>query len=150
MKSILKLALILMLTIFVNCTKEEVERNDTSIVPPTSFGRDNEILGTVYLSNREVTISVWDHGRIDGDIVSIYVNGNLVIDERTLRGPSDKIDISTTLDHNGFNYILLYAHNEGDISPNTAAIGIDDGETFEEFSLESNLYTNGTVNLVID
>ena len=153
MKSTLKFTFILLLTTMMlfNCSKDdEIERNDSSIIPSTSLSRDNEVLGTVYLSNRDITISVWDHGKIDGDIVSIYVNGELLINEKTLNGPSDKIEVNTTLDYNGYNYILLYAHNEGRISPNTAAIRIDDGVSTEDFTLESNLSTNGTVDLVID
>ncbi len=129
---------------------EEIERNDESIIPTNSFGRDNQVLGTVEINGRNITISVWDHGQIDGDIVSIYVNGTKVIDEETLDGPSNKFSVSTTLDYNGYNYILLYAHNEGSISPNTAAILIDDGTSSEQFSLSSNLSTNGTVNLIVD
>ncbi len=49
--------------------------SDVSIVPPSFGGRTNNVLGTVNLASKKVTISVWDHGSIDGDIVSIYVNG---------------------------------------------------------------------------
>ncbi len=152
MKSTLKLTFLFFITtILFNCSKDdEIQRNDNSIIPSTSLGRDNQVLGTVYLSSRDVTISVWDHGIIDGDVVSIYVNGELLIDEETLNGPSDKIEVNTTLEYNGYNYILLYAHNEGSISPNTAAIRIDDGVSTEDFTLESNLSTNGAVDLVID
>lgn len=68
----------------------------------------------------------------------------------TLDGPSDKIEVNTTLEYNGYNYILLYAHNEGSIAPNTAAIRIDDGVSTEDFTLQSNLSTNGAVDLIID
>lgn len=152
MTSKLKLTFLLFATISLfNCSKEEeTERNDSSIIPSSSLGRDNQVLGNVFLSNKDITISVWDHGTVDGDIVSIYLNGELLINERTLDGPSDKIEVSTTLDYNGYNYILLYAHNEGSLSPNTAAIRIDDGVSTEDFTLESNLSTNGAVDLIID
>ncbi len=151
--SILKLGFFMLLALSLNsCSEddEKVERNDSSIIPATSFDRANQVLGTVYLGSRDITISAWDHGTVDGDIVSIYVNGRLVIDEQTLGGPDDKIQVSTTLEYNGYNYILLYAHNEGSISPNTASISINDGTIDEEFTLESNLYTNGAVDLVVD
>ena len=135
--------------ILFSCSKS-VERNDSSIIPDNTKGRDNETLGTVYLFNRDVKISVWDHGMVDGDIVSIYINGELVINRETLGGPSDKIEVNTTLEYNGYNYILLYAHNEGSIAPNTADIRIDDGISTEDFTLQSNLSTNGAVDLIID
>lgn len=153
LKKIIKYTFVLMLSVtLLNCSsEEEIERNDNSIIPSFSLGRDNEVLGTVNLSSRNIKISVWDSGAlIDGDIVSVYVNGRLVIDEVTLKSPSEKFEISTTLDYNGYNYILLYAHNEGTSPPNTAAISIDDGVSVEDFTLTSDLNTNGTVNLIIN
>ncbi len=153
LKKIIKYTFVLMLSAtLLNCSsEEEIERNDNSIIPSFSLGRDNEVLGTVNLSSRNIKISVWDSGAlIDGDIVSVYVNGRLVIDEVTLKSPSEKFEISTTLDYNGYNYILLYAHNEGTSPPNTAAISIDDGVSVEDFTLTSDLNTNGTVNLIIN
>jgi hypothetical protein len=137
----------------ISCSKdeeEEVKRNDTSIIPTSFLGRTNEVLGSIYLESRNIEISVWDHGRIDGDIVSIYVNGRIIIDSYMLNGPSDKYTVSTTLENKGYNYILLYAHNEGDISPNTATISIVDGVSTEVFTLDANLVTNGTVDIVVD
>lgn len=126
------------------------DRNDNSIIPPTFNGRNNNVLGTVNLSSRNVTISVWDHGTIDGDIVSIYINGEIVIAERTLEGPQNKYSVTTTLDYNGYNYLLLYAHNEGSVSPNTCTFSIYDGVSSEEFTLESNLEENGAVDLIVN
>jgi hypothetical protein len=107
-------------------------------------------LGEVNVANREIAISVWDHGTIDGDIVTIYVNGNAVIAERVLEGPLNMFTVNTTLEFEGYNYMLLYAHNEGSISPNTASMSIDDGVTVNEFILEANLLTNGAVDLVVN
>lgn len=134
-----------------SCTEEGfAPRNNSSIIPSTTNGRTNKSLGTLYLSNRKITIKVWDHGQIDEDKVSIYVNGSKVISNRTLRGPSSKITATTTLDYKGYNYICLYAHNLGDIPPNTAAISIDDGTGAEQFTLQANLDQNGAYNLVVD
>jgi len=126
------------------------EKNEFSIVPSSSFGRDNYILGTVYVESRKVTLSIWDHGQIDGDIVSIYINDNLIIDNWELSGSNNKFTVDVELDYRGYNYILLYAHNEGDIPPNTVSISIDDGVTMDDFILESNLESNGTIDLVVE
>lgn len=142
----------------LSCEKEDCEhpttdttpRNSSSIIPGTFLGRDINRLGSLELTNRTVTISVWDHGKIDGDIVSIYVNGTRLIARRTLKGPSQKYSVRTTLKYNGYNYILLYAHNVGSISPNTAAMSIYDGVRTRNFTLESNLKTNGAIDLIVD
>ena len=139
-----------MLLILTSCGLEEKPRNIASIIPQSFNGRDNVDLGTVYINNTNVNISIWDHGQIDGDIVSIYVNGKLVVDEEVLDGPDFPITFSTDLEYSGYNYVLLYAHNEGFIPPNTCTLSIEDGEVNERFVLESNLSRNGAVNIVVD
>jgi len=131
------------------CKKEDVVKNESTNVPATFLDRATEIQDKVNLSKRTVTLKLWDHGTIDGDIVSVYINGKLVVDEITLDGPSAAFTKSVTLDFNGYNYILLYAHNEGSISPNTASLEINDG-TAHDVSLESDLFTSGVAELVVN
>nr|MBI1230570.1 hypothetical protein [Cytophagales bacterium] len=137
-------------SVLVSCLPDEKPRNEVSIIPESFMGRDNLDLGTVNINNTKVTISVWDHGQIDGDIVSIYVNGELFVDEEVLDGFNRPITFTTDLEFSGYNYVLLYAHNEGSVPPNTCTISIDDGEVFEKFVLSSNLSTNGAVNIVVN
>ena len=142
--------LILCLAI-VACDKdEETPRNDSSIIPDTFQGRDNVDLGTMYVNSRSLTISVWDHGAIDGDIVSIYVNGEKVIDYQELDGPTGAYSVDIELKYNGYNYILLYAHNEGDLPPNTCTMALFDDVDYSDYILEANLTTNGCVNVVVE
>lgn len=150
-KIIIRSVIVFSILLITSCSNDDgPTRNEISIVPDTFLDRDNEILGEVNVANREIAISVWDHGTIDGDIVTIYVNGNAVIAERTLDGPFNMFTVNTTLEFEGYNYILLYAHNEGRISPNTASMSIDDGVTVNEFILEANLLTNGAVDLIVN
>ena len=143
--------LLLLSGLFFSCEKKEEPQPDVkrfSIAPNSFMERNNDYLGCISLQNRRVRISVWDNGQIDGDIVSVYVNGNQIIRQLTLDGPSNKYSIDVTLDYEGYNYILLYAHNEGSIPPNTASISVDDGAP-RVFQLSSNLSTNGYVDLIV-
>ncbi|GAA0878117.1 hypothetical protein GCM10009119_10850 [Algoriphagus jejuensis] len=135
-----------------SCDKEEEEkpRNNESIIPDTYLDRDNVDLGTINITDTKVTIKVWDHGQIDGDIVSIYVNGKVVIAEEVLKGPGSPIEVVADMEYLGYNYVLLYAHNEGSIPPNTCTMEIFDGVGNKSFVLESDLSTNGAVNVVVD
>lgn len=146
-----KTMLLILLATFATtaCKKEDVQKNESSNVPTTFLGRETIIQDKINLSKRNVTLSLWDHGTIDGDIVSVYINGKLVVDEITLDGPDNKFVKNVTLDYNGYNYILLYAHNEGDIPPNTASLEINDG-TAQSVSLESDLLTSGVAELVVN
>jgi len=152
MKIFYKCLLVMLVVLTPSCEIVDellVEENQFSIVPTSFLARENYILGTVYVANRNVTLSIWDHGQIDGDIVSIYVNDNLIIDTWELNGPDNKYEVDLKLDYNGYNYVLLYAHNEGDIPPNTVSIAIDDGISKDDFILESDLEINGTIDLVV-
>ena len=155
MKSLKKVLTLLFICIFAftSCDPEddtteeqEIEINDSSIIPSSSFGRPNVVLGCVEIYSRITTIEVWDHGQIDGDIVSIIANGDTIINERTLDGPGNPITVDYDFGYNGFNYITLFAHNLGDIPPNTCTIAING----VEFILEANLEANGSVNVVVE
>jgi len=120
--------------------------NSTSIIPPSTSGRPNTYLGCIEIDSRITSIEVWDHGQIDGDIVSIMANGNTIIDQQVLDGPSNPIRRNYDFGFNGFNYITLFAHNLGDIAPNTCTISING----VEFILEANLDANGSIDVIVD
>ena len=128
-------------------TKEEKEPN----APDSYSGRSN-VGGTEYhVSSRDVTFYVWDDGAlIDGDIISLVVNGNTVISEYELLGPSQKKAINVKLDNTGYNWVLLYAHNVGTSPPNTSAVSCDDGSSDQIFSLSSDLSSNGFAYIIVD
>lgn len=146
---ILSVVFLLSTFTFIGCVEEEedppVEVNEFSIAPSTTNGRTNNYLGCIEISSRSVDISTWDHGQIDGDIISLIANGQTILSNHELDGPSNTKNFSHTFDANGFNYLVLYAHNEGDISPNTATISLNG----QDFVLESNLSTNGYVDIVV-
>jgi hypothetical protein len=120
--------------------------NKTSIAPSTTMGRPNQYLGCIDIAQRSVSIQAWDHGTVDGDIISLIANGDQIANQVTLAGPSSKWTKQYTFTNNGFNYLTLFAHNLGDISPNTAAISING----REFVLEANLQANGYVDVVVE
>ena len=140
--------------LFTACEKEEdepaqeeetVEVNSASIIPSSSSGRPNNYLGCVQINSRITSIEVWDHGQIDGDIVSIIANGNRIIDQVELDGPGNPVRVDYDFGFNGFNYVTLFAHNLGDLPPNTCTIAING----VEFILEANLEANGAIDVIV-
>ncbi len=117
-------------------------------VPDTYDGRSVDVQGTIYVSDRNVTFNVWDSETVDGDIISLIVNGNEVISNYTLT--ADKKSVSVKLDNNGYNYVILYAHNEGDLPPNTCALSIDDGFSEQVITISADLNTNGAYNIYVE
>ncbi len=90
----------------------------------------------IEVKSRNVNISVWDHNRIDGDIVSLKLNDHYILTKYTLEALKKTIPVRIT----GFNArLILYAHNLGDIPPNTAALEVDDGISKQVIKLKANL-----------
>lgn len=100
-------------------------------------GRNITYVKELSFNNEHITIKIWDHGRQDGDVVSIYLNGYTVISKHLLTYSKKRIEI--TLDPNKKNDLFLYAHNLGEYAPNTVSIEISDGKTAENIILNSDL-----------
>lgn len=118
-------------------------------VPSTFLGRCVEIQGSVAVATRDVTFEVWDGATIDGDIISLIVNGVTVLSEFELDGPLNKKAVPVRLANNGYNYVLLFAHNTGTLFPNTAALSVDDGTTVQQLVISANLTTNGAYHITL-
>lgn len=82
-------------------------RQTTPNTPETYNGRPVEDQGEAYVESRDLQIYAWDRGQVDGDVVTVIVNGTVVFDEYTLTGIPEPRPV--TLDNRGCNYILLYA-----------------------------------------
>jgi hypothetical protein len=100
--------------------------------------------GTLEVKHRKITIGVWDHNTIDGDIVSLKLGDEWILTKHTLT--ADKLLIHCTLV--GFGQeLILYAHNVGMVPPNTASISVFDGESTQRISLESNMESSEAIRI---
>ncbi|PIB37979.1 hypothetical protein [Maribacter sp. 4G9] len=100
-------------------------------------GRKISYTEELSFSNENITIKIWDHGRQDGDIVSIYLNGSPVVSKHYLT--YYKREFKVKLNPNKSNDLFLYAHNLGDAPPNTVSVEISDGSKSENLILNSDL-----------
>ena len=100
-------------------------------------GRKISYIEELSFANENISVSLWDHGRQDGDIVSIYLNGETVVAKHHLTYARKKT--SFKLDPNKTNALFLYAHNLGNAPPNTVSIELTDGSTSEKIILNSDL-----------
>lgn len=120
--------------------KKEVEVKVVEEKAPirnTFRGRNISYVKELVVDSEEIRISLWDHGRKDGDIVSIYLNGEAIVSEYFLTYRKKHFDIK--LDATKPNDLFLYAHNLGKFPPNTVSIEITDGKVPENIILNSDL-----------
>ena len=100
-------------------------------------GRNISYISKLLLFNENITISIWDHMKVDGDVISIYLNGQSVVSNYFLE--KKKKVISVILEPDKLNELFLYAHNLGEVAPNTVAIEITDDNKKNYFILNSDL-----------
>ncbi|MCO4294803.1 hypothetical protein NF867_18210 [Solitalea sp. MAHUQ-68] len=142
------ITLLISAAVFTSCKKNETPVVEEPNVPEYYADRPVNVQGTVEVDSRKVVFNVWDSGQIDGDIITLVVNGKKVISNYTLTGTKKSIPV--TLDNTGYNYVLLYAHNEGSLSPNTAALSIEDNTGEKNLVLSANLTSNAAYNVVVN
>lgn len=109
-------------------------------------GRKYQVLQTLDVENESINIQVYDKNRVDGDIVSIYLNGELLIEN--LQVTKEKKEIKLQL-QSGSNILVMYAINLGRIPPNTAAIAVGNkGNKYKISTLVSDFKKSGALELI--
>lgn len=95
------------------------------------------------VNSPKVELWVYDNRKVDGDTVSVSLNGEWVIRNQLITQAPIKVDIRLKRDFD--NHIILYAENLGRKPPNTAAMTVVDKTDNHRFILRSDLEKSGTV-----
>ncbi len=111
-------------------------------IPKKARGRKIAYNRTIKVKGKNITISVWDHGRYDEDVISIDVNGNWILENDTLT--LEKTSVHADL-RDGINYLLFFAVSEGTEKPCTLSVLIDDGYTKQTFIINSTINTSEAI-----
>lgn len=96
----------------------------------------------IKVKSDRVRIRVWDNGIVDGDILSLFLNGRRIVKEYRVNKRKWSIPVEII---QGENLLILHAEDLGDISPNTVAVSIDDGVDEHIIVLSSNLDESGAI-----
>jgi hypothetical protein len=108
--------------------------------------RENVVTKEIEVESDSLLVSLYDNGEIDGDIISIFYNKNLILYNQKLTHKSIKIKLR--LDSlQAANEISMFAENLGLIPPNTALLIVDDGKNRHEIRLSSSLEKNATIRI---
>ncbi len=78
-------------------------------------------ISKIKLPEKEFTIIIWDDRSEDGDIVTLFLNGEPVLEHYTLQNAPKEI---TLVCADGENELIMQAESMGTSPPNTAAIKI--------------------------
>ena len=105
------------------------------------------MLKTIEIDNASFTVDLYDNGEIDGDSISLFFNGRLLLSHKRLSDKAIrlKLDVDNSRD---VNELIMYAENLGTIPPNTALMVVNDGDNRYEVRISSDLKKSGVIRSV--
>ena len=106
--------------------------------------RNKELLKTIEIDNASFTVDLYDNGEIDGDSISLYFNGNLILSHKRLSDKALRLKLEVDKDKE-LNELTMYAENLGTIPPNTALMVVNDGDNRYEVRISSDLQKSGVI-----
>ena len=136
-----------------------VEKNPVVLVPVPSvvqaditkikedFKKRKQIVSKqIEVSSDSVRLSFYDNAEVDGDSISVFLNGKLVVAHQGLteRAFNVYIQLDSSL---AVNEVSMFAENLGKYPPNTALMVISDGDKRYETYLSSDYKGNATIRL---
>lgn len=120
--------------------KKEVQSGDT--LSNKVDGRSLIVNQKIHVASPTVKIFVWDDQKVDGDRISLNLNGQWIMTDYSLQKQQKSLEVNL---QKGDNILVLHALNLGDIPPNTAMLLVDDGHKQQKLNLASDLNSSGTL-----
>ena len=131
-----------------NKQQEEILIPKSSAVSGLLFEKRNtNILKVIEVESESVKIDLYDSGEVDGDSVSLFLNGKLLMTGKKLSTRPLSIRL-TREEMEDENELVMYAENLGSIPPNTALMVVTDGPKRYEVRITSDLQKSGTIRFV--
>jgi hypothetical protein len=106
--------------------------------------RDVSLKQEIVVHNPRITLSVWDDLKYDGDVITLDLNGTLLLEDYSLKLQKKTIELILDSETNA---LVLHAISEGKQKPCTVALLIDDGLTKQKIILNSNMKTSEAISI---
>jgi hypothetical protein len=97
-----------------------------------------------YFETDSLLLTLYDNGEVDGDTVTVLMNGNIIFSKvgLTTKANSKTIYIPSNMDS---VKLVMYAESLGKIPPNTGLMVVTDGEKKYEVRFSADLKTNSAI-----
>ena len=97
-----------------------------------------------YFESDSLLLTLYDNGEVDGDTVTVVMNGNVIFSKAGLTTIANSKTIYITPDMDSVK-LVMYAENLGSIPPNTGLLIVNDGEKRYEVRFTADLKTNAAI-----
>ena len=118
------------------------------IKPLSLQKRDVEVQKVITVDTKILKLAVWDNERIDGDKISLSLNGKWIL--RNYEIVKEKHQFEIELTPNQVNQLVFFAENLGEIPPNTSAINIQYEGYNKTHIMRSNMDKSGSINFFLE
>ncbi len=147
----------------VNATQPSPEKSAMAMVPPVkadpkalkiiidptaaSKVSERKISNTqeVFFQADSLILTLYDNGEVDGDTVSVLMNGNIIFAKQGLTTRANSKVIYITPDTPDSLLLVMYAENLGSIPPNTGLLVVRDGEKVYDVRFRADLQSNAAI-----
>ncbi len=107
-------------------------------------GRKSTFTQEVNYKSDSLVLSLYDNGEIDGDTVSVYLNGEILMAKQGLKANAIKKTIYISPDSEDFS-LVLFADNLGKYPPNTGLLVVRDGDDVYNLRFSSDFQKNAGI-----
>ncbi len=113
-------------------------------LPAIVASRKNESMQDIYFKNDSLVLSLYDNGIVDGDTVSVFLNGENIISKQRLKEAATKKTIYIS-ERSDSVQLVLFADNLGTIPPNTGLLTVRDGDDIYQVRFSADLQKNASI-----
>ncbi|MBC7626487.1 hypothetical protein [Ferruginibacter sp.] len=100
---------------------------------------------SVFFQSDSLVLTLYDNGYVDGDTVSVVMNGDVIFSKQGLSTKAVSKTIYITKDTPDSIKLVMYAENLGSIPPNTGLLVVHDGEAVYDVRFSADLQTNAAI-----
>lgn len=115
----------------------------TAYIPYTERGVN--VLQEMDMASDSITLSFYDNGVVDGDMISVYINNTNVLAPTRLTEAATKKTVHLNSFTSDSIQLILVAENLGTLPPNTGLLVIQDGAKRYEIRFSADLQTNAAL-----
>jgi hypothetical protein len=112
---------------------------------PDLSKRTIETIQSVYIKSDSLILTLYDNGTVDGDTVSVIMNGVVIMPRVGLSTKAYNKTIYLTPEMGDSINIIMYAENLGSIPPNTGLLVVRDGGKDYEIRFSGDLTRNSAI-----
>jgi hypothetical protein len=125
--------------------KPDVVKADITQKAAVVEGRKSEFAQEVIFKSDSLVISLYDNGVIDGDTVSVFMNGVVILAKQGLKASAIKKTIYLTPGKDDEFTLVLFADNLGLYPPNTGLLVVRDGNDVYNLRFSADFQKNAGV-----